>query len=150
MFPLSTTERERACYFYPQLFCYMDSSEKYFTRRKDYDSYEILYTYAGRGELRYGGRTYALAAGDGVLINCNLPHGFRRQCGMAPIEYLLRVRVENARRMLALTDRPIYEIAERMGFSDVNNFTRQFKKQTGMTPRDYRRGLTGRDGQAHR
>ena len=76
--------------------------------------------------------------------------GFRRQCGMAPIEYLLRVRVENARRMLALTDRPIYEIAERMGFSDVNNFTRQFKKQTGMTPRDYRRGLAGRDGQVHR
>ena len=86
--------------------------------------------------------TLETMAGYLRVSTSHLSHEFRRQCGMAPIEYLLHIRVENARQMLALTDRPIYEIAEQMGFSDVNNFTRQFKKRTGMTPRDYRHSLT--------
>lgn len=49
---------------------------------------------------------------------------------------------DSVRRDLALTKlmrekRPVYEVAEAVGFSDARSFTRAFKQWTGMTPREY-------------
>ncbi len=48
-------------------------------------------------------------------------------------------RVRRAGQYLVSTDRPISEIAEIVGIEDYNYFTRVFRKQTGMTPTQYRR-----------
>jgi AraC-like DNA-binding protein len=53
---------------------------------------------------------------------------------------------DNMRRDLALTKliqekRPVYEVAEAVGFSDARSFTRAFKNWTGLTPREYCRFL---------
>ncbi|MDP2227008.1 MAG: AraC family transcriptional regulator ligand-binding domain-containing protein [Moraxellaceae bacterium] len=46
---------------------------------------------------------------------------------------------ERATRLLVETDLPVSEIAFRVGYNDVSNFARAFKRWTGQTPRDYRR-----------
>lgn len=58
---------------------------------------------------------------------------FRRQFGVAPIEYLLRVRIREAKLLLARGER-VKQVAHRTGFSSQHYFCRQFCKRTGMTP----------------
>ncbi len=63
---------------------------------------------------------------------------FRKATGQTPIDYLMRLRIQRAMEMLLNTDRTITEIAFAAGFNDSNYFTRQFKKVTGLPPRQFR------------
>ena len=74
LFPFPVSDKDKDHYFYPQIFCVCHSGPSYFTRRKDYASYEILYTYEGCGVLEYGGKKYHLQKGDGFFIDCREPH----------------------------------------------------------------------------
>jgi AraC-like DNA-binding protein len=47
-------------------------------------------------------------------------------------------RINRACSLLRHTDKQITEIAFEVGFNDSNYFTRQFRKTTGLAPRDYR------------
>jgi AraC-like DNA-binding protein len=64
---------------------------------------------------------------------------FKEAMGVSPIEYLIRVRMNKARELLAGTDLSMTEIGFRIGFLDSNYFARQFKKVTGISPREYRK-----------
>ncbi|HEY3378654.1 MAG TPA: helix-turn-helix domain-containing protein [Armatimonadota bacterium] len=68
---------------------------------------------------------------------------FKQATGMTPMDYLLRVRLRKASALLTSSDLSITSIANQVGFSDGNYFTRQFKQQTGWTPLAYRRNLRG-------
>ena len=46
--------------------------------------------------------------------------------------------------MLTDDDKPIKEIASDLGFSDVHNFTRAYKRRTGITPTEYRNAFSKR------
>jgi AraC family L-rhamnose operon transcriptional activator RhaR/AraC family L-rhamnose operon regulatory protein RhaS len=63
---------------------------------------------------------------------------FRAAMGSAPINYLIQLRINRAADMLRRDDRSVTDIAFRVGFSDGNYFTRQFRKVIGVTPRVYR------------
>ena len=52
-----------------------------------------------------------------------------------------KTRLERAQLKLKQTDQSIEEIAEELGFSDASNFTKFFKKQAGLTPKQYRSEL---------
>ncbi len=58
---------------------------------------------------------------------------------LAPQQFLLRVRLNAAREMLVSSDKSVSQIALRAGFCDQSYFTKQFCRQTGMTPLAYRR-----------
>ena len=58
---------------------------------------------------------------------------------MAPHEFVSRTRIQAASKELAHTDKPIIEIAIDCGFCDQSAFTVQFRKRTGMTPRNFRK-----------
>lgn len=62
---------------------------------------------------------------------------FRKLTGAPPIEYLLNLRLEKAVMLLNAPGRPLYEIARECGFSDVNYFSRQFKKRYHILPSHY-------------
>lgn len=55
------------------------------------------------------------------------------------MEYLLRIRINEAQFLLRETDKPIEEIAELCGFSSANYFGIIFKKQRGCSPLHYRK-----------
>lgn len=77
LFSRPMTRERKEWLMYLQAFCYMKSGEKYYTRRSDYDSFLLLYTYQGRGRLTYEGKTYSLNENDAFLIDCRKPHAYQ-------------------------------------------------------------------------
>lgn len=64
---------------------------------------------------------------------------FKRVMGTTPYSYLTNYRINTAKRMLRLTDKPVAEIALDCGYTDTSNFISHFKKHVGMKPAQYRR-----------
>lgn len=64
---------------------------------------------------------------------------FKQETGMTPYEYLLNYRINKAKELLRTAEAPINQIAGAVGFSSQNNFIKQFKAITGVTPLTYRR-----------
>ncbi|QTN30988.1 helix-turn-helix domain-containing protein [Akkermansiaceae bacterium] len=64
---------------------------------------------------------------------------FRSATGTSPLAWMLGQRINRACMLLRNTDKPVTEIALDVGFNDSNYFSRQFRKATGFSPRDYRR-----------
>lgn len=64
---------------------------------------------------------------------------FTTATGMTPIDYVQRLRVEDAKRRLERTDAAVDEISWRVGYEDAAFFRRLFKRTTGMTPGAYRK-----------
>jgi two-component system response regulator YesN len=63
---------------------------------------------------------------------------FKAYSGMTLVEYLTRVRMDQAKLLLSSGDRKVYEVAEAVGFRDAHYFSLTFKKQTGRSPTDFR------------
>lgn len=64
---------------------------------------------------------------------------FTSATGLAPIAYVQRLRVEDAKRRLERTDAAIDEISWRVGYEDPAFFRRVFTRTTGMAPGAYRK-----------
>lgn len=63
---------------------------------------------------------------------------FKKETGVALSEYIQRTRIEEAKKLLTLTDRPIAEIGSLLNFHEQSYFTKIFKKFAGVTPKQYR------------
>jgi AraC family transcriptional regulator len=63
---------------------------------------------------------------------------FKRVMGISPHQYVIQQRVERAKLMLSKTDLAIADIALEVGFSSQSHLTQQFKRLTGMTPKQVR------------
>lgn len=74
-YPLS--DEQRANLMYLQSFSYMEVGAKYYTKRQNYPSYLMLYTYKGQGVVFYQGKEKILHVGEGILIDCRKPHEYR-------------------------------------------------------------------------
>lgn len=65
--------------------------------------------------------------------------------GVSPIQYLIKHRLNVARNLLQSTDLQIQQISDQSGFGSATVFCRNFKKEFGQTPREFRTSLpTGR------
>ena len=64
---------------------------------------------------------------------------FKSATGHAPIDYVQRLRVEEAKRRLERTQAPVDEISWNVGYEDPAFFRRLFKRITGVTAGAYRR-----------
>lgn len=63
---------------------------------------------------------------------------FKQSTGDTPYRYVVSRRVQRARELLAKTAQPLQEISIKLGFSDQSHFTTVFKKNVGMTPKQFR------------
>ncbi len=63
---------------------------------------------------------------------------FKKLSGLSPSAYFTSIKMASAADMLLNTKTSITQIAESIGFEDVNYFSRVFKKETGMTPSSFR------------
>jgi len=66
---------------------------------------------------------------------------FKILWGTTPMRFVSKIRIEHARRLLRMTDESISKIAEECGFKSIHYFSRTFKKETGKSPLEYRRGV---------
>ena len=109
-----------------------------------------------RGSVRYGGvirraQAYidkrfsdsSLTLGDVAahvaLSNNHFCTIFSREMGMTFIEYLTSLRIHRAGELLRTTNMRTSEVAYAVGYNDPHYFSCLFKKNTGLSPRDYRR-----------
>jgi len=121
---------------------------------------DILAAFAKRSESGGGQRQYSPRIGDAIeWLNANLSRPisiedaadavgvrpshfrdqFRRETGFSPVEYLVRLRVREAKQRLLETDASITEIAYGLGFRSSQYFATVFRRHTGHSPRDFRR-----------
>jgi AraC family transcriptional regulator len=78
-------------------------------------------------------------AGATGLSPSHFARQFRASTGIAPHQYLMRLRIERAQRLLTETDTPIVDVAFTCGFANQEHMTRIFKRGRGTTPAAYRR-----------
>ena len=64
---------------------------------------------------------------------------FKEEYGMGVVEYMNRLRIDSAKKIMATEDLTIKEIAEKVGFTSDIHFIRIFKKYENTTPGVYRR-----------
>ncbi|GGO00773.1 helix-turn-helix domain-containing protein [Saccharibacillus kuerlensis] len=65
---------------------------------------------------------------------------FKREFGENVFDYLANIRLERAKQLLLDSEMKIVRIAELVGYQDEKYFSRVFKKATGRTPNEFRRG----------
>ena len=63
---------------------------------------------------------------------------FKQVTGLPPSLYIRYIRVEQAKKWLAGSEMTVTEIAGRVGYENVNNFTRMFQDAVGISPSMYR------------
>jgi transcriptional regulator GlxA family with amidase domain len=64
---------------------------------------------------------------------------FQQATGMAPLEYVHTLRIEEAKQMLETTAHPVEAIANEVGYEDASFFARLFRRKVSLTPAAYRR-----------
>lgn len=64
---------------------------------------------------------------------------FRQATGMAPLEYVHTIRLEEAKQWLESSDSSIEAIVDAIGYEDASFFSRLFRRKVGLTPAQYRR-----------
>lgn len=69
----------------------------------------------------------------------NFIRRFKRATGLAPVDYVQRLRVHAARRMLEDGEATVQDVCGRVGYSDPAFFRSVFKRHTGLTPATYRK-----------
>lgn len=94
--------------------------------------------------LRFPERNWTLEelaqrSGYSVSRFCAL---YKDYFGFPPKQELLTARISTACRLLKYTNYSISDVAESCGFQSVGYFSRYFKQETGMTPREYARKST--------
>lgn len=82
--------------------------------------------------------TVSQIALDFGLDRRRLAYLFERQTGMTPISYLIQCRMLKAKELLGTCSCSIKKVAECVGYYDSLYFSRAFKKQTGMSPSEFR------------
>lgn len=64
---------------------------------------------------------------------------FSEDMGRSVIDYVLELRISEAERLLLESSAPLSAIAEEVGFSDYNYFSRVFRRRVGISPKEYRK-----------
>src|SRR5690625_2506431 len=67
-----------------------------------------------------------------------LPALFKKEVGITVRQYIQRIKVEEAKKLLAYSTTPILEICFLLNYNDQSYFTKVFKKIAGITPKQYR------------
>ncbi|WP_138494476.1 helix-turn-helix domain-containing protein [Paenibacillus pinistramenti] len=68
---------------------------------------------------------------------------FKQELGENLSDYIARIRVERAQKLLVNPNLRMVQIAEMVGYQDEKYFSKVFKKITGLTPNEYRKSLQG-------
>ena len=68
---------------------------------------------------------------------------FKRATGLAPMEYVHTLRLEEAKQLLESGEDPVEAIAQQVGYEDAAFFGRLFRRKVGVTPAQYRKRFRG-------
>lgn len=75
------------------------------------------------------------------ITNYYVSHVFKKYTGMAPMQYVTKCRITQAKKLLEETDMTVREISSKCGYDETTNFFRNFKRTEGVTPTEYRQKM---------
>lgn len=78
-------------------------------------------------------------------VNCSDSHFsrlFKQETGISPAEYLIKIRIDKAKKFLSTTSKSATEIALECGFASTAHFSGSFRKLVGMNPLQYRKNVS--------
>lgn len=78
---------------------------------------------------------------DFALSETYIRKVFRQYAGCSVMEYVSRLKIEQAKLLIRQETYTVSEIAEKLGYGSIHYFSRQFKQKTGMPPSEYLRSL---------
>ena len=67
-----------------------------------------------------------------------LSTNFKNQTGINISDYIMMIKIDEAKRLLRYSEKPFASISNYLGFSSQSHFSKVFKKYTDSTPFDYR------------
>lgn len=70
-----------------------------------------------------------------------LCRGFKKEVGMTPMQFLATMRIERAKKLLRESSLSVSLVALEVGFNDLSNFIKHFKRLTGDTPTAFKKSL---------
>jgi len=108
-------------------------------RQRQVDDRRIAQVQAWLAEHYTAPHAVAAMAARSGLPERSFTRRFRQATGMAPIDYVHALRLEEARQMLETTDLPVEAVALEIGYEDASFFRRLFRRKVGLTPSEYRR-----------
>lgn len=73
------------------------------------------------------------------LSRSRLSVKFKEETGENLVDFILKEKIEEGKRLLSYTDKPAVAISAYLGFSSQSHFARVFKKYTGTLPNEYRK-----------
>lgn len=92
-------------------------------------------------EKRYAEKLTVQDIASEISLSINhMMNLFKKETGETVGDYLTKVRMRHAKRLLLDPMIKIYEIAGEIGYSDPNYFAKAFKKHTGLSPKEFRDG----------
>ena len=94
---------------------------------------EYIEEHLADSELKIEDLATAVCLGRSVFYN-----KVKSIVGMSPVELLRHIRIKHAEDMVSKSNEPFSQIAYAVGFSDARYFGKCFKKETGLTPSEYR------------
>ena len=63
---------------------------------------------------------------------------FKKNANTTPTEYIISIRLSNAKKLLVESNLTVAQIAELCGFNDASYFSYYFRRRFGMKPSEYR------------
>jgi len=109
-------------------------------KRKSYTIEEVK-TYI---EARYADNLSLESAAQHIHVHpVYLSKIFKKETGTNFIDYLTEVRINRAKQFLADASLKIYEVSDKVGYSDPKHFSKIFKLAIGVTPYEYRKVVLG-------
>ncbi len=73
-------------------------------------------------------------AGFAGMAKSTLHHAFEKTVGQSPIQYLKKIRLHNARKLIVINGQSASEAAYNVGYSSASQFSREYKRQFGLPP----------------
>ncbi|HHW32232.1 MAG TPA: response regulator [Clostridiaceae bacterium] len=65
---------------------------------------------------------------------------FKQETGMSFSDYIKKIRIEEAKRLLSNSELTAFQVCKNVGYSDYRYFMRLFKESTGLSPHEFRTG----------
>ena len=130
--------RKKIEFFLMDVYHMMTSTKSVSNRDVRWDAELAMVTAFLRAHLSESLTLSEIATGCSMSVS-KLKLLFRERTGSGPINYLITLRIDEAKRLIREGNMDFTEIAETLGFASLHYFSRLFKKVTGTSPSEYAR-----------
>lgn len=120
------------------------------TMKENIDTEVFNRVVAYLGQHLSGRVTIETICKDNLIGRSQLQKIFCKKSGLGIIEYFSNMKIEAAKELIRTEQMNFTQISEKLGYTSIHYFSRQFKKVTGMTPSEYASSIKAMADRSHR